>query len=437
MTYSLNGCIELQKEQEKSFVDSTNLGSILSTLKATFDKNLALISLKKKEPSRVIALTKTADVIGAFNDELAKANSSISEHNNLIDNLESEKSILKKEILKFFAAEYDSVIAKHLRAINGIKCAIENLKRKIDETAVRCKVISSEISKLENSITSITPTVNEINRLLKGYGFTNFKIQEVKDNKNYYQVVRENGEPAKNTLSEGETTFITFLYYMQVVKGSFQTDGITKDRVLVIDDPVSSLDSNVLFIVSSLLREVFNEIHEGKGSVKQVMILTHNVYFHKEITFSNRSCKWKGNVKYWILRKRDNQTSIQDYGKINPIKSSYELMWTELKNKSQHSCIAVQNIMRRIIEYYFSILGGVDSDKILERFDNHEERIICKSLLSWVNGGSHSLPDDLYVEMSEDKLDRNMNVFKEIFHRMGQGAHYEMMMQMCDKENKM
>lgn len=60
---------------------------------------------------------------------------------------------------------------------------------------------------------------------------------------------------AETTLSEGEITFITFLYFLQLTKGSIDKDSISEDRILVIDDPVSSLDSNILFIVSSLLKD--------------------------------------------------------------------------------------------------------------------------------------------------------------------------------------
>ncbi len=432
----LESLIEFQKAQENSLIDCSKLSSVLSALKATFANNLELISSKQKEPSRVITLTDTTDIIGAFNAELTKANTSIKEHNDLVDNFAREKSILVREIWKFFASEYDATIAGHIRTVNDKESAILNLTKKRDETAEKYKAVKSEITNLENSVTSVTPTINEINRLLKGYGFTNFQIQEVADNKNHYQIIRENGEPAKSTLSEGEITFITFLYYMQLVKGSFQSNGITTDRVLVIDDPVSSLDSNILFVVSTLLRDVFTKIHEGKGVIKQAIVFTHNVYFHKEISFLDKHCPWRDNINYWVLRKRDNISSIQEYGKQNPIKSSYELMWTELKSKSQHSCIVVQNIMRRIIENYFIVLGGMSPDVILEKFDNHEERAICRSLLSWVNDGSHSLPDDLFVEMSDDQLDRNMKVFKDIFHKMDQDAHYEMMMQMKDKEDE-
>ena len=76
------------------------------------------------------------------------------------------------------------------------------------------KDVKNEINELEKNITSITPTINEINRLLQGFGFTNFMIREVPHEKNQYQIVRENGEIATSTLSEGERTFITFYSWL-------------------------------------------------------------------------------------------------------------------------------------------------------------------------------------------------------------------------------
>lgn len=72
---------------------------------------------------------------------------------------------------------------------------------------------------------------------------------------------------------------------------------------------------------------------------------------------------------------------------------------------------------------------------IIEKFDNQEERAICRFLLSQGGDSSHSSPDDLLVEASDEQPDRNMKVFKDIFHKMGQDAHYEMMMQMRDNED--
>ncbi|MCF0210713.1 MAG: AAA family ATPase [Bacteroidales bacterium] len=428
--------IRTQKEQERTFLDISSLESAVVALKLVIAGNTELINSKKKEPSRKVSLTSTTDILETINTIIQNANSAITDNNRLVDNFTNERSLLVKDIWNYFACLFSSSIESHYKRLNGINNAIKNLQEKKDKAACEYKEVSQELIALEQKVTSVTPTINEINKLLQAYGFNNFQIQEVPDNKNCYQIVRENGEPATATLSEGEKTFIMFLYYMQLVKGSHNPKGITTNRVLVIDDPVSSLDSNVLFVVSTLLREVFADIHKGLGSVKQAIILTHNVYFHKEIAFYDRNCKWRDCVNHWILRKRNNVSKIQAYGKSSPIKSSYELMWAELKSEGLNSCIVTQNIMRRIIENYFQVFGGISPDVILEKFSNSEEKKICRSLLSWVNDGSHSMPEDLFIEMSDEQLVRNKEVFHQIFIQMGQKAHYDMMMQQIDKEDE-
>ena len=58
-----------------------------------------------------------------------------------------------------------------------------------------------------------------------------------------------------------------------------------------------------------------------------------------------------------------------------------------------------------------------------------EDKMICRSLISWINDGSHTIPDDLYIDSYTDSIDRYKEIFKEIFVRMGHEAHYIMMMQ--------
>lgn len=86
--------------------------------------------------------------------------------------------------------------------------------------------------------------------------------------------------------------FIAFLYYYHLAKGSLSSEAV-KDKIVVIDDPVSSMDSGALFIVSALVGEMIEvcynntdyRSHKVDGDyIKQIFILTHNVYFHKEIT---------------------------------------------------------------------------------------------------------------------------------------------------------
>src|SRR5690606_17594165 len=114
---------------------------------------------------------------------------------------------------------------------------------------------------LEKGITSVQPTVTEINALLASFGFRGFKLATAGDQGNLYEIVRLDGSNAVRSLSEGEKTFVTFLYFYYLIRGSVSESGMTSNRVIVFDDPVSSLDSDILFIVSSLIKRVFELSH--------------------------------------------------------------------------------------------------------------------------------------------------------------------------------
>lgn len=57
-----------------------------------------------------------------------------------------------------------------------------------------------------------------------------------------------------------------------------------------------------------------------------------------------------------------------------------------------------------------------------------KDKLICKSLFSWVNAGSHHALDDLYVSIDEATVDVYLRVFREIFRKSEHFAHYQMMM---------
>lgn len=61
---------------------------------------------------------------------------------------------------------------------------------------------------------------------------------------------------------------------------------------------------------------------------------------------------------FWIVRKRGLLSELEKYPS-NPIKTSYELLWSEVR-RSDRSNHTIQNTLRRILENYFKILGGLD-----------------------------------------------------------------------------
>ena len=128
---------------------------------------------------------------------------------------------------------------------------------------------------------------------------------------------------------------------------------------------------------------------------------------------------------FWIVRKANQESKLQSY-ESNPIRTSYELLWSELRNPDRDN-LAIQNIMRRILENYFKILGHFNRDEICGYFEGKEKQI-CQSLFSWIHDGSHSAYDSLYITIDDSMVERYMGVFKEIFVKTKNIGHYEMMM---------
>ena len=269
-----------------------------------------------------------------------------------------------------------------------------------------------------------------INQQLKSFGFENFKLkEEVGTGK--YSIVRENGELANTTLSEGEKTFITFLYYYQKVVNELQED--VKKKVLIIDDPISSLDSTVMYIVSSLIKDLINRLEKNEDFIEQIIILTHNTYFYKEVTY--KVSEKNDFAKYFVVRKQNNISKVTEYLK-NPIRTSYEELWRELETVKDSSSTIIQNVMRRILENYFRFLGDLKLQDLCEPFDESTKPIVS-SLILWTHDGSHSIQDELYVEQSTELNIKYYHVFKDIFIKHNQEAHFNMMVNKCfNPENR-
>jgi len=410
--------------EEIPFINKEKITSLFEIMNSTFKENIQLLERKSNEPSRSIELNSITSYLEQIKSEVEKANVQISELNRVIENIKEEKEKLIKEIWRFIVDEnksnydnYMSNFGRENRALVGMekgKAQQVGFKKKLEEEAIG----------LQNQLTSVLPSIHEINTLLKSFGFTNFQLAESNEQGNY-KIVRENGEDANETLSEGEKTFITFLYFYHLINGSNDQDKVNTARVIVIDDPISSLDSNILFMVSNLINNLKKKVRSNHMNFKQLIILTHNVYFHKEISFNKGHGSQKLNDEtFWILRKMDNTSQITNYDE-NPIKNSYELLWKELRENP--NSITTPNIMRRILENYFKFFGNVDVNEIVEGFPD-EDKVICNSLLSWANDGSHHVNDDLYVDSNQEQNTIYFEVFRKIFIYSNHESHFNMMM---------
>ena len=402
------------------FLDVEAMETKKAALGQILEGNAKRIEEKKDRPSLEAALETVADVIAGMEGLIEGANTNITEHNKSVRNIDQERKKLTGQAWKYIVEdELKDSISSYKRNRDKLTEDIKEIKGKICSRREEIEEKNRQVNNLEKERTGIRHTVEEINSILSSVGFKSFSLAQAGEG-DFYRVVRNGGADAKETLSEGEERFVTFLYFYHLLKGSLSGGGAAPDCVVVFDDPVSSLDGEILFVISSLIKRVFEEIRKGEGNIKQAFVLTHNVYFHREVTYAAGK-----SPTFWMVRKHGANQKLKKSGD-NPIKTSYELLWAGVRDSESSPPGTIQNTMRRILEHYFKILGGMDKYKFCEEFEG-EKKTVCNSLLSWVNAGSHHVVDDLHMS-TNDSDDLYRKVFREIFEKSGHIAHYDMMM---------
>ena len=280
--------------------------------------------------------------------------------------------------------------------------------------------------KLQKLLDAANKMIEELKSKIKSLIAENSSLR---DELSEYKSVRNRLNSA-NLEQENERLQRKVRTYEEVISDNklWHLFGKVRGKTHTRNDARCSLDSTVLYIVSSLVKGLIKDVRDGISDVDQIFVLTHNVFFHKETAFIDRRTEICNDIHYWTISKDNNISTIKSHERNNPIKTSYELLWQELKDGSNTSRITTQNVMRRILENYFSMLRKTKDDTIENSFVTIEEKTICRSLLSWINDGSHSIPDDLYIDSYTDSIGRYKQIFRDIFINMGHEAHYNMMM---------
>ena len=450
--------LQANTDDVMSSVDLKAYREKLALLESNFEINRQRIAEKVKEPSKVISLEDTDTLlleIGALIDDINKL---IRANNKVVAEKRSSKTKCKTEIMQYLAFQLAAEVKSYNDEVARLNNEIEAITKKGQSLKKEIGALTTQISELNKHNANTEAAIDSINKILRDSGFQGFSIRAKADEENVYEVVREDGTVAEN-LSEGERNFIAFLYFYHQVRGSMSSEEL-KEKIVIIDDPVSSMDSTALFLVSAIVREMINVCRNNTeylnpkvpgDYIKQLFILTHNVYFHREITY--QQVGFYNCTSFYMIRKNDNISTIKlckrqskevptEQENYNPVQNSYAALWDELRDIQ--STIPCLNVMRRILEYYFLQLCGYEGSDlreiVLEKKENRDMFIkqvegekpdmtdyqLASSLLAYINN-PNGISDGLnYVEDCED-VEAYKRVFKMIFDALGQSQHYKMM----------
>ncbi|CDX03465.1 Conserved domain protein = CCUG 46377 [Desulfitobacterium hafniense] len=451
----------LQKTPEDVYpkINTTLLKDKLSLLYKTIEMNLNKIKGKIAEPAMTVTLDKTKDLLDEINTIISEFNKDIAENNAVVNAKQQKQAECRTKVWELIAHTLKDEVSSYNTSNRNLVEEIADLAIEINKSHKSSMALHNEMANLSRQVVNTKATVDSINTLLRDSGFQGFSIREKAKLQSVYEVVRPDGTIADN-LSEGERNFIAFLYFYHLVKGSESADGGLKNKVVVIDDPVSSMDSNSLFIVSALTREMIEICHNnvdyenGPGQpdfIKQIFILTHNAYFHREITY-NQVSKYLC-VSFFLINKADNISTIRlcerrnddiptEMENYNPVQNSYAALWDEYRELT--TTIPLLNVVRRILEYYFLQLCGYDGTDIRQRIlkdnkdkfvvtdaegkDDYTQYHVAAAMLSYISAAATGINDGMnYVDgcMEAEECRRT---FEMIFELMNQGQHYKMMM---------
>ena len=427
----------------------------LALFESTVKLNLQQIDEKINVPASAVTLDDLQVILDEINTLIAKMNQQIRDNNDVVNAKQQKQAECRTNVWEYIAYLLQCEVSSYKTSKKNLEDAITDLSRKADACRRASQKLRDEINVLNRQSVNTKAAIDSINAMLRDSGFQGFSIREKTGVPNVYEVVRLNGNIAEN-LSEGERNFIAFLYFYHLVRGSESADSAVKDKVVVIDDPVSSMDSSVLFIVAALVREMI-EVCYNSGSyvdtkasgtyIKQIFVLTHNAYFHKEVTYNQvNRYQW---VSFYFVGKLDNHSTIKlctrenktEIENFNPVQNSYAALWGEYREVQ--SPIPVLNVIRRILEYYFLQICGYDGTNMRKTIlEDHKEQFIqsgddgqldytqyhmAASMLSYLSTGTTGIVDGLnFVDDCMD-VEQCRATFEMIFTLMNQGQHYRMM----------
>ncbi|MBT2219263.1 AAA family ATPase, partial [Campylobacter coli] len=248
-----------------------------------YNEELLKIEEKLKQKQKDVFTPIKLENINDFSDEILQILNQIEnlckENNeytkNLLSNQDEAREKLRLNEVAKFAKDSDCFAKQD--EIQNLKQNINTLEKSIATQDKKINLLNKRIEKYKEKLSNLETSTSNINKYLKSYfGHNMLELKAKKDDKGQlngeFEILR-NGKQAKN-LSEGECSLVAFCYFVASLE-----DVKTKDKnpIIWIDDPISSLDSNHIFFIFSVIE---NEIVE-KDSFKQFFISTHNLDFLK------------------------------------------------------------------------------------------------------------------------------------------------------------
>lgn len=403
-------------------------------LSGVLQANLTKLVQKLDDPSIKVSLEYTSGLVQALNDIINDKNTSRRAFNTKLSKKKESLAAIKKKFWSLVRIKYDVAIKAHDTLIESIKTDIETVKGGEEVLTIAIQTQNNVIAENRKLITNIETSVISINNQIKSIGLEGFEIKQKPGESNHYYLCRgvsSSGHDVYKSLSEGEKTLITYLYFLELCQGSVNSDSPTpkNKKIIVVDDPISSLSHNYIYEIGALTHKRLIKGYQ----YAQVILLTHSLYYlHEVMKYLPKGKDNAGNDKFdnkcslfRVLKNTNSNILPMEKGDI---KNDYQSYWQIIKDAQNGTTniIVLPNIMRNILEYYFSFVHKTDALKAaLDELEETDAQF--SPFFRFINRESHS--DSVNItDLGEIDSERFIAKFKDVFIRTDFEEHYNKMM---------
>jgi wobble nucleotide-excising tRNase len=426
---------------DESIIDNSELKKAIELFRSVYEKNKNAINEKMRNPSVAIKLDPLDEKVAVINGIINVMNQEADIFNSRLGNPQKERDDILGLFWKWVEKQYHDDIIQYKEYSKRLNEEMKAHANKAESYQKEINVLNQDILENTEKLVSLQTTIANINNEIDSLGLSDFHIIENPENPGHFKIQRDeetSEDDVYKTLSEGEKTLITFLYFLELCKGGVNKSKVNAlvNKIIVIDDPISSLSQNYVYEISYLIANTFTQ---GKNIIpEQLLIFTHNLFFFYEISEHQldkylKKYEKATNGPYPFFRIRKNKASeIILMGK-DEIQNDYQSAWLLYKEclEGKAPVRLLPNTMRNILEYYFSFVKRKGKlQKALEELSCEDADF--KPFYRFINRGSHS---DI-VNISEFKdidTGKYQVLFKKIFEKTGFVDHYNAMMGIAEE----
>lgn len=406
--------------KDDSFLEKNKaeIESLSANLISVLEHNLNTLREKAKTPSIQVSLQPINEIIESINSIIENVNNEITLYNQRIADIKGSKRKIRDSFWCLMRKEYNSVIELYAANEKAYEQSVKNAEKELQTKTSEINTNTALIEENRKKTVNIDEAVENIKNGLIDIGITDFTIEKYSEEEALYRLKREDlDEDVFKTLSEGEKMVISFLYFIELCKGESTAEKASNKKILVIDDPISSLSHIYVFNIGRLIH---NEFLRTK-KYDQLFILTHSLYFFYELTNTNHKER-KETQKLFRICKNTESSYFEDM-KYEDIQNDYQAYWHIIKDEKQSPAL-IANCMRNVMEYFFNFVEKQDFAQVFQRPELQENRYMAFN--RYMNRESHSKGQNIF-DIKEFNYDSFREAFKKVFETEGYIDHYNKM----------